>query len=106
MIVVYVSVLDFAIQLWCLPFVQWYSSLDSTERMKMFEVADELTFIMDVCAVMPLCRYAGEGARPWKSVKCDIAIPCATQNELDVDDARALISNGCRYDNNDALLHV
>jgi len=31
---------------------------------------------------------------PW-SVKCDIAIPCATQNELDKDDANALIKNGC-----------
>ena len=31
---------------------------------------------------------------PW-SVKCDIAIPCATQNELDKDDANTLIKNGC-----------
>ena len=32
-------------------------------------------------------------ARPW-SVKCDIALPCATQNELDLDDAKKLVSNG------------
>ncbi len=31
---------------------------------------------------------------PWE-VKCDIAIPCATQNELNVEDAQALINNGC-----------
>ncbi|MBN2613085.1 MAG: NADP-specific glutamate dehydrogenase [Bacteroidales bacterium] len=31
---------------------------------------------------------------PWE-VKCDIAIPCATQNELDADDASKLINNGC-----------
>ncbi len=31
---------------------------------------------------------------PWE-VKCDIALPCATQNELNADDARALIANGC-----------
>ncbi len=31
--------------------------------------------------------------RPW-SVKCDLAFPCATQNELGVDDAQALIHNG------------
>jgi glutamate dehydrogenase (NADP+) len=31
---------------------------------------------------------------PWE-VKCDIALPCATQNELDKDDARSLVSNGC-----------
>ena len=33
--------------------------------------------------------------RPWHHVKCDIAMPSATQNELDGDDARALIANGC-----------
>ena len=36
-----------------------------------------------------------EGQRPWKLVKCDIALPSATQNELDGDDARALLANGC-----------
>lgn len=33
--------------------------------------------------------------RPWKLVKCDIAMPSATQNEIDGDDARALLANGC-----------
>ena len=32
--------------------------------------------------------------RPW-GVKCDIAMPCATQNEIDDDDARKLVANGC-----------
>ena len=32
---------------------------------------------------------------PW-SIKCDIAIPCATQNELDLNDAKTLIKNGCQ----------
>jgi glutamate dehydrogenase (NADP+) len=31
---------------------------------------------------------------PW-SIACDIAIPCATQNELDLEDAKTLIKNGC-----------
>jgi len=35
------------------------------------------------------------GQRPW-SVKCDIALPCATQNELDDKDAKELIKNGCK----------
>ncbi|MBO4905419.1 MAG: NADP-specific glutamate dehydrogenase [Bacteroidaceae bacterium] len=35
-----------------------------------------------------------EGRKPWE-VKCDIALPCATQNELNGDDARQLIENGC-----------
>lgn len=33
--------------------------------------------------------------RPWKYVDCDIAMPSATQNELDGDDARALLAQGC-----------
>lgn len=35
-----------------------------------------------------------KGEKPW-SVPCDIALPCATQNELDEKDAQTLISNGC-----------
>ncbi len=36
------------------------------------------------------------GERPW-SVKCDIAIPCAIQNELDINDAKKIANNGCKY---------
>ncbi len=39
------------------------------------------------------CEYF-EGERPWQRVKCDIAMPSATQNELDGDDARALLKQG------------
>lgn len=35
-----------------------------------------------------------EGAGVW-SVKCDIALPCATQNELHLEDAKQLVANGC-----------
>ena len=35
-----------------------------------------------------------KGQRPW-AVKCDIALPCATQNELNADDAKTLLDNGC-----------
>jgi glutamate dehydrogenase (NADP+) len=35
------------------------------------------------------------GNRPW-AVPCDIALPCACENELDVEDARHLLENGCR----------
>jgi len=35
-----------------------------------------------------------ENQRPWK-VKCDIALPCATQNEISEDDANTLVNNGC-----------
>jgi glutamate dehydrogenase/leucine dehydrogenase len=39
------------------------------------------------------CEYV-EGKTPW-GVKCDIALPCATQNELNEDDAKTLVKNGC-----------
>jgi glutamate dehydrogenase (NADP+) len=35
-----------------------------------------------------------EGERPW-SVNCDIALPCATQNELNEEEAKTLVANGC-----------
>jgi len=34
------------------------------------------------------------GERPW-GVKCDVAMPCATQNEINEEEAKTLISNGC-----------
>lgn len=36
-----------------------------------------------------------EGERPWK-IPCDIALPCAVQNELDENDAKLLVKNGCK----------
>ena len=39
------------------------------------------------------CTYY-EGKRPWM-IKCDVALPCATQNEVDGNDAKTLIANGC-----------
>jgi len=39
------------------------------------------------------CEYL-EGKRPW-SVACDIALPCATENEIDGQDALTLLANGC-----------
>jgi glutamate dehydrogenase (NADP+) len=39
------------------------------------------------------CKYVA-GARPWNE-KCDIALPSATQNEINEDDAKALVANGC-----------
>jgi len=39
------------------------------------------------------CEYY-EGERPWK-VACDIALPCATQNEINKAEAETLVSNGC-----------
>lgn len=41
----------------------------------------------------PSAQYF-EGERPW-GIKCDIAMPCATQNELNGDDAAKLVTGGC-----------
>ncbi len=49
--------------------------------------------ISEYVAEYPSATYL-EGERPW-SVKADVALPCATQNEVELDDAKKLIANGC-----------
>ncbi|HSI70375.1 MAG TPA: NADP-specific glutamate dehydrogenase [Gillisia sp.] len=66
--------------------------------------ASKLQFIMDLKNVRRgrISEYVDEyssakyfdGKTPW-DVKCDIAMPCATQNELLEEDAKTLVSNGC-----------
>ncbi len=51
--------------------------------------------LSEYLTVRPNAQYSTEG-RVW-SVSCDVALPCATQNELDLADAEALVRNGCRY---------
>lgn len=66
--------------------------------------AEKLAFVMELknelrgriseyVTKYPNAKYF-EGKRPWE-VKCDVALPCATQNELDGDDAKILVANGC-----------
>jgi glutamate dehydrogenase (NADP+) len=38
-----------------------------------------------------------EGARPWTHVKVDVALPCATQNEVSKEEAEALVKSGARF---------
>lgn len=40
------------------------------------------------------CTYY-EGERPWTLAKADVALPCATQNELSFEEAKTLVENGC-----------
>ncbi len=65
---------------------------------------EKLAFVMDLknvrrgriseyVAKYPSAKYE-EGKRPWE-VNCDIALPCATQNELNKEEAQILISNNC-----------
>lgn len=49
--------------------------------------------LTEYAAARPSAEYH-EGRGVW-SVKCDIALPCATQNELFLEDAKALVANGC-----------
>jgi glutamate dehydrogenase (NADP+) len=49
--------------------------------------------ISDYVKKYPHAKYV-DGKRPWE-VKCDIALPCATQNELNKEEAEALVANGC-----------
>lgn len=67
--------------------------------------AEKLAYIMDIKNVKRsrikdyVEKYSSasyhEGERPW-SVTCDIALPCATQNELNDSEARTLVSNGVK----------
>lgn len=63
---------------------QWYflAHLKNEKRGRLDEMATEMNL-----------PWQG-GANPW-SLPCDIALPCATQNELHAEDARQLIANGC-----------
>jgi len=65
--------------------------------------AEKLAFVMDLKNVKRgrIKDYADkfntefhEGERPWK-ISCDVALPCATQNELNKSEAKELVKNGC-----------
>ena len=65
--------------------------------------AEKLAFVMDLKNVkrgrikVYADKYGCEfhaGQRPW-SIKCDVALPCATQNELNAEEAALLVANGC-----------
>jgi len=66
--------------------------------------ADKLAYVMELKNVKrgrineyvdkyPKAKFV-KGKTPWE-IKCDIALPCATQNELHETDAKMLLSNGC-----------
>jgi glutamate dehydrogenase (NADP+) len=62
--------------------LDWIADLQNVRRGRIKEYAEEFKDV----------EYSTEG-RPW-SLKCDIALPCATQNEVDGAEAKALIDNG------------
>ncbi len=65
--------------------------------------AEKLAFVMDLKNVKRgrISEYADkiggtylEGQRPWH-ISCDVALPCATQNEINAEEAKVLVKNGC-----------
>lgn len=62
--------------------IDWIKDLKNNRRGRISEYADEFSG----------ASYH-EGKRPW-SVACDVALPCATQNELEKDEAKMLVDNG------------
>jgi glutamate dehydrogenase (NADP+) len=64
--------------------VNWIKDLKNKRRGRISEYVKEFTG----------AQFHGGGARPW-AVPCDVALPCATQNELNGDDAKMLVKNGC-----------
>ena len=68
--------------------------IDSDKLAFVMELKNELRgTISEYVKKYPNAKYV-EGKRPWE-VKCDVALPCATQNELEGDEAKTLVANGC-----------
>ncbi|MDA9316868.1 NADP-specific glutamate dehydrogenase [Polaribacter sp.] len=67
----------------------------NTEKLKhvMYIKNEQRGRIGDYIKKYPNAKYVA-GERPW-SIKCDIALPCATQNELNGEQAKTLVANGC-----------
>ncbi len=64
--------------------IDWVKRLKNVRRGRISEYVQEFKG----------ASFTGGGARPW-GVPCDLALPCATQNELDGKDAETLLANGC-----------
>lgn len=68
--------------------------IDAEKLAHVMYLKNELrTRISEYVLKYPNAKYI-EGAKPWEQ-KCDIALPCATQNELDEESAKTLVANGC-----------
>jgi glutamate dehydrogenase (NADP+) len=64
--------------------IQWVKDHKTHRRGRISEYAEEFK----------TATFYGDRARPW-GVPCDVALPCATQNELNEEEARTLVANGC-----------
>ncbi|HZZ67052.1 MAG TPA: NADP-specific glutamate dehydrogenase [Phenylobacterium sp.] len=64
--------------------IDWVKELKTKRRGRISEYAKQFKG----------SEFHGDGARPW-GVPCQLALPCATQNELNGDEAKTLVKNGC-----------
>ena len=72
----------------------WIYDPDGIDVATLIEVKQKMRArLTEYAAKRPNAVYH-EGKGVW-TVKCDVALPCATQNELLIDDAKALVANGC-----------
>ena len=68
--------------------------IDAAKLAFIMEIKNELRGrISDYLTKYPNAKFVA-GNRPWE-VKCDVALPCATQNEMNEDEAKTLVANGC-----------
>jgi glutamate dehydrogenase (NADP+) len=74
-------------------FIYDEGGIDHKELKFVFELKNMRRGRIKVCTDEFKCKYF-ENQRPW-GIKCDIAFPCATQNEINEEDAKALVKNGC-----------
>ncbi len=77
----------------CSDSTGWIYDPDGIDVPTLIEVKQKLRArLTEYAKRRPGCTYH-EGKGVW-TVKCDVALPCATQNELLIDDAKALVANG------------
>ena len=78
----------------CSDSTGWVYDPDGIDVETLIEVKQKMRArLTEYAKRRPGCEYH-EGKGVW-TVKCDVALPCATQNELLIDDAKALVANGC-----------
>ena len=78
----------------CSDSTGWIYDPDGIDVATLIEVKQKMRArLTEYAAKRPNAIYH-EGKGVW-TVKCDVALPCATQNELLIDDAKALVANGC-----------
>jgi glutamate dehydrogenase (NADP+) len=78
----------------CSDSTGWIYDPDGIDVATLIEVKQKMRArLTEYAKRRPNCEYH-EGKGVW-TVKCDVALPCATQNELLIDDAKALVANGC-----------